>query len=104
MLPWESLALQTTVVPLAEQPGWLERAWERVREEVGKGHQAYIVCPRIGGDGEDGGERLGVPGGGGEGPVLRHRPDEEGEGATCPGTIGGTSPAWLSMAAAASLV
>ena len=31
-------------------------------------------------------------------------PDEEGEGATCPGTIGGTSPAWPSMATAASLV
>ena len=52
-LPAGRAEVQTTVVPLAEQPGWLERAWERVREEVGKGHQAYVVCPRIGGDGED---------------------------------------------------
>jgi ATP-dependent DNA helicase RecG len=42
--------IQTNVVPLAEHPGWLPRVWERVREEVGKGHQAYVVCPRIGGD------------------------------------------------------
>jgi ATP-dependent DNA helicase RecG len=26
------------------------RTWERVREEVGKGHQAFVVCPRIGED------------------------------------------------------
>jgi ATP-dependent DNA helicase RecG len=26
------------------------RVWERLREEVGKGHQAYVVCPRITGD------------------------------------------------------
>ena len=32
------------------QPHWIDRAWERVREEVDKGHQVYVVCPRIGGD------------------------------------------------------
>jgi ATP-dependent DNA helicase RecG len=42
--------IQTNVVPIADQPSWLPRVWERVREEVGKGHQAYVVCPRIGGD------------------------------------------------------
>jgi ATP-dependent DNA helicase RecG len=26
----------------------LDRAWERIREEVGAGHQAFVVCPRIG--------------------------------------------------------
>jgi ATP-dependent DNA helicase RecG len=26
----------------------LDRAWERIREEVGAGRQAYVVCPRIG--------------------------------------------------------
>ena len=31
-------------------PAALARAWQRVREEVGKGHQAYVVCPRIGDD------------------------------------------------------
>jgi ATP-dependent DNA helicase RecG len=28
----------------------MTRVWERVREEVEKGHQAYVVCPRITGD------------------------------------------------------
>ncbi|GAA4530177.1 ATP-dependent DNA helicase RecG [Amycolatopsis samaneae] len=40
--------IKTSVVPVAEKPAWLDRAWQRVREEVGKGHQAYVVCPRIG--------------------------------------------------------
>ncbi len=30
--------------------------WERVREEVGKGHQVYVVCPRITGDEPEQGE------------------------------------------------
>jgi len=29
-------------------PGWFQRTWERVAEEVRAGHQAYVVCPRIG--------------------------------------------------------
>jgi len=36
------------VVPAAEKPAYLERAWRRLREEVQAGHQAYVVCPRIG--------------------------------------------------------
>jgi ATP-dependent DNA helicase RecG len=40
--------ISTTVVPVAEKPAWMERVWQRVTEEVSKGHQAYIVCPRIG--------------------------------------------------------
>ncbi|MFN2518093.1 MAG: ATP-dependent DNA helicase RecG [Jatrophihabitantaceae bacterium] len=39
----------TTVVPVGERPTWLERTWQRIREEVAAGHQAYVVCPRIGG-------------------------------------------------------
>src|SRR5690606_19712091 len=27
---------------------YLERTWERIREEVALGRQAYVVCPRIG--------------------------------------------------------
>jgi ATP-dependent DNA helicase RecG len=49
-LPAGRASIQTNVVPLAEHPGWMSRVWERVREEVGKGHQAYVVCPRITGD------------------------------------------------------
>ncbi|GAB3157259.1 ATP-dependent DNA helicase RecG [Amycolatopsis sp. NPDC004378] len=40
--------ISTTVVPVAEKPAWFDRIWQRVREEVGKGHQGYVVCPRIG--------------------------------------------------------
>ncbi len=54
-LPAGRAPIQTNVVPLAEQPTWIERVWQRVREEVGKGHQVYVVCPRISGDaGEEG--------------------------------------------------
>jgi ATP-dependent DNA helicase RecG len=49
-LPAGRAPIQTTVVPLAEQPSWIERVWTRVREEVEKGHQVYVVCPRIAGD------------------------------------------------------
>ncbi len=47
--------VQTTVVPAAERPDWLDRAWQRVREECGEGRQAYVVCARIG-PGESGEE------------------------------------------------
>jgi ATP-dependent DNA helicase RecG len=49
-LPAGRAPIQTTVVPLAEQPGWIDRVWSRVREEVEQGHQVYVVCPRIAGD------------------------------------------------------
>ncbi|MEZ0578815.1 ATP-dependent DNA helicase RecG [Nocardioides sp. MH1] len=49
-LPAGRAEIQTNVVPLAEQPGWIARVWARVREEVEKGHQVYVVCPRISGD------------------------------------------------------
>ncbi|WP_112237026.1 ATP-dependent DNA helicase RecG [Kribbella monticola] len=47
-LPAGRSPITSSVVPAAEKPAWLERAWQRVREEVGKGHQVYVVCPRIG--------------------------------------------------------
>ncbi|MGQ0467226.1 MAG: ATP-dependent DNA helicase RecG [Sporichthyaceae bacterium] len=47
-LPKGRSPIVTHVVPVAEKPNFLERSWERIREEVGKGHQAYVVCPRIG--------------------------------------------------------
>jgi ATP-dependent DNA helicase RecG len=49
-LPAGRAPIQTNVVPLAEQPGWVDRVWQRVREEVAQGHQVYVVCPRISGD------------------------------------------------------
>jgi ATP-dependent DNA helicase RecG len=56
-LPAGRAPIQTNVVPLAEQPHWIARVWERVREEVAKGHQVYVVCPRITGDEQEQGER-----------------------------------------------
>jgi len=51
-LPAGRSPITSFVVPAADKPRYLERAWERVREEVGRGRQAYVVCPRIG-DGPD---------------------------------------------------
>jgi ATP-dependent DNA helicase RecG len=39
--------VSTVVVDAIQQPGWVDRAWQRIVEEVGKGRQAYVVCPRI---------------------------------------------------------
>ncbi|MER6077290.1 ATP-dependent DNA helicase RecG [Streptomyces sp. NPDC001833] len=52
-LPAGRSPIATHVVPAADKPHFLARAWERVREEVGNGHQAYVVCPRIGDEEED---------------------------------------------------
>ncbi len=52
-LPAGRQQVVTHVVPAGEKPHYLERAWARVREEVASGHQAYVVCPRIGGDEPD---------------------------------------------------
>ena len=41
----------TVVVDAAQRPAWVERAWQRVAEEVATGRQVFIVCPRIGGQG-----------------------------------------------------
>ena len=49
-LPAGRSPIQTNVVPLWEQPGWITRVWARVREEVEAGRQAYVLCPRIDGD------------------------------------------------------
>ncbi len=46
-LPLGRQPISTHVVPALDKPAFLERAWERIREEVGKGHQAYVVAPRI---------------------------------------------------------
>jgi ATP-dependent DNA helicase RecG len=53
-LPRGRSPISTTVVPAGEKPSWLARAWSRITEEVAAGHQAYVVCPRIGDDGGDG--------------------------------------------------
>jgi ATP-dependent DNA helicase RecG len=52
-LPKGRAPISTFVAPIVEKPSWQERIWARVREEVAAGHQAYVVCPRIGGDEPD---------------------------------------------------
>jgi len=52
-LPAGRSGITTFVVP-ADRPAWTARTWARVREEVGKGGRAYVVCPRISGDDDDG--------------------------------------------------
>ncbi|MFQ6231050.1 ATP-dependent DNA helicase RecG [Nocardia sp. NPDC002869] len=52
-LPRGRSPIQSKVVPRRVHPNWVDRAWERITEEVGAGRQAYVVCSRIGDD-EDG--------------------------------------------------
>jgi ATP-dependent DNA helicase RecG len=47
-LPRGRSPIASHVVPASEKPAFLDRAWRRLREEVTAGHQAYVVCPRIG--------------------------------------------------------
>ena len=46
-LPLGRQVITTHLVPVEEKPHFLERTWQRVREEVAQGHQVYIVAPRI---------------------------------------------------------
>ncbi len=46
-LPSGRQVITTHVIPAIEKPTYVDRAWSRIREEVAKGHQAYIVAPRI---------------------------------------------------------
>ncbi|MFM9499632.1 helicase-related protein [Streptomyces galilaeus] len=52
-LPAGRSPIASHVVPAADKPHFLARAWDRVREEVEGGHQAYVVCPRIGDEEDD---------------------------------------------------
>jgi ATP-dependent DNA helicase RecG len=65
-LPGGRQPIQTTVVPAAERPDWLARAWDRVREEVADGRQAYVVVSRIGDGEKEAGEKADT-----EGPPTR---------------------------------
>jgi ATP-dependent DNA helicase RecG len=46
-LPAGRQPIETFVVPLAEKPLWIRRAWERLSEELEAGRQAFVVCPAI---------------------------------------------------------
>ncbi|MGZ4633546.1 MAG: ATP-dependent DNA helicase RecG [Actinomycetes bacterium] len=49
-LPLGRSPITSHVIPAGEKPHFLDRAWQRIREEVAAGHQAFVVCPRIGDD------------------------------------------------------
>ncbi|KAB1659721.1 ATP-dependent DNA helicase RecG [Pseudoclavibacter chungangensis] len=54
-LPSGRAGIESFVVGTSEHPRWLERAWERVAEELSRGRQAFIVCPAVvAGELEDG--------------------------------------------------
>ena len=57
-LPAGRLPIRSHIAP----PQWMHRVWGRVRDEVAAGHQAFVVCPRIGG--EAGGGAVGSAGAG----------------------------------------
>ncbi len=46
-LPSGRVPIESFVVPLAEKPGWVNRVWERLAEELAKGRQGFVVCPAI---------------------------------------------------------
>jgi ATP-dependent DNA helicase RecG len=69
-LPSGRSPITTHLVPVSERPHYLARTWERIREEVAAGRQAYIVCPRIGGDEPSAGLADSGPGGGYSGDLA----------------------------------
>jgi ATP-dependent DNA helicase RecG len=46
-LPAGRSPITSHVVGLSEHPGWIARVWERLAEELEKGHQGFVVCPAI---------------------------------------------------------
>ncbi|WP_328906074.1 ATP-dependent DNA helicase RecG [Streptomyces sp. NBC_00234] len=77
-LPAGRSPIASHVVPAKDKPHFLSRAWERVREEVENGHQAYVVCPRIGDDADEAAEKKGKKGKKGE-DAKGAAPEDEGE-------------------------
>ncbi len=59
-LPSGRAPIVTHVAPVADKPAWIERIWQRVREEVAAEHQVFVVCPRIGDDDTAPGSAAGV--------------------------------------------
>ncbi|WP_067692700.1 ATP-dependent DNA helicase RecG [Nocardia jejuensis] len=82
-LPRGRSPIASKVVPAKVKPAWVDRAWERIHEEVGQGRQAYVVCSRIGDEDEDGtGGKGGKGAKGGKSKARKAKPEEEKEGPT----------------------
>ena len=64
-LPRGRQPITTNAIFVSQHPTWLQRAWERIREEVAGGRQAYVVASRIDetekGPGKDDREQGGPP-------------------------------------------
>lgn len=48
-VPSGRAGVTTHIVVPSERPALADRTWQRVCEEVEKGHRVFVVCPRIGG-------------------------------------------------------
>ena len=46
-LPRGRQPITTNTIFVKEKPAWLDRAWQRIIEEVRAGRQAYVVASRI---------------------------------------------------------
>lgn len=46
-LPRGRQPITSNVIFVKDKPAWLDRAWQRITEEVAAGRQAYVVAPRI---------------------------------------------------------
>jgi ATP-dependent DNA helicase RecG len=46
-LPLGRTPITTHLVNASTKPNYVDRAWQRIKEEVAAGHQAYVVAPRI---------------------------------------------------------
>ncbi|MFJ7749060.1 ATP-dependent DNA helicase RecG [Arthrobacter sp. NPDC097144] len=57
-LPAGRAPISTFMAPLAENPAWGPRIWQRAREEIDAGRQVYVVCPKIGDKDEEPGADL----------------------------------------------
>ncbi len=60
-LPRGRQPITTKTVFVSEKPQWLERAWQRVAEEVAAGRQVYVVASRIDESDKTGDEQGGIP-------------------------------------------
>lgn len=60
-LPRGRQPITTNTIFISDKPAWLDRAWQRVAEEVAAGRQAYVVASRIDEDDKAEGEQAGPP-------------------------------------------
>jgi ATP-dependent DNA helicase RecG len=60
-LPRGRQPITTNTIFIKDKPQWLQRAWQRIREEVSAGRQAYVVASRIDESDETGNAGAGGP-------------------------------------------